>query len=135
MSNDITLSAGHTAARASGALAATLVLLNSGTTGSKLDIYATARPAQGVDPGVPPIATFTLPKPAGTISAGVLTLGAVADALIYSTGIAVWARFSVDSSPVIDCDVSNTSGTATVQLAATQLYAGGSVRLASGVLG
>lgn len=133
--SDIALSAGHAATRAAGALASTLTLLNSGATGTKLAIYATTRPVQGADPGGAPMATFTLPKPAGTISAGVLTLGVVADALIYSTGIAVWARFSVDSSPAIDCDVSGTSGTATVQLPTTQLYAGGSVRLASGVLG
>ncbi|MBS0402811.1 MAG: hypothetical protein JSS18_10065 [Proteobacteria bacterium] len=131
----IELSSGHAAERAAAALAATLAVLNSGATGATIDIYATARPAVGDAPGGSPLATFTLPMPAGTIAAGLLTLGAVDDALIMGTGMAVWARASVNGAVQFDCDVSDTAGTATIRLTTTQLYAGGSVRLASGVLG
>ncbi len=131
----IVLTPSHAAERAAAALQATLMALNSGTTGATIDIYATARPAIGDAPGGSPLATFTLPKPAGTISAGLLTLNPVDDALIMGTGVAVWARVSANGATVFDCDVSDTAGTATIRLATTQLYAGGSVRLASGVLG
>ena len=131
----IVLSATHAAQRAAAALQATLNALNSGTTGATIAIYATARPAVGDAPGGDPLATFTLPKPAGAIAAGVLTLAPVDDAFITATGIAVWARVSVNGATLFDCDVSDTAGTATIRLATTQLYAGGSVRLASGVLG
>lgn len=130
----ITLSAAHAAARAAAALAATLTRLNAGATGATLDLYATAQPASGADPGGTPLATFTLPKPAGVIDAGVLTLGAVPDALVAATGIALWARVKVGVVHEMDCDVSDVAGTGTVKLSNTQLYAGGTVRLSSGVL-
>ena len=131
----ITLSSAHAAARAAAALQATLAALDSGTTGATIDIYATTRPAIGDPPGDAPLATLTLPIPAGTIADGVLTLGTVEDALIMATGVAVWARCTANGAIVFDCDVSDVAGTATIRLATTQLYAGGSVRLASGVLG
>lgn len=131
----IVLSTAHAAERAAAALQATLTALNSGPTGATIDLYATARPAVGDAPGGDPLATFTLPKPAGAIDAGVLTLAPVTDAFITATGIALWARVSANGSTKFDCDVSDTAGTATIRLATAQLYAGGSVRLASGVLG
>ncbi len=131
----IVLSATHAAYRAEAALQATLTALNSGATGADIDIYGTARQTITDVPGGPPLATFTLPKPAGTIAMGLLTIGATIDALVMFTGIALWARVSVDGATLFDCDVSDTAGTATIRLATTQLYAGGSVRLASGVLG
>lgn len=131
----IVLSATHAAQRAAAALQATLTALNAGTTGATIDLYATTRPAIGDAPGASPLATFTLPKPAGTISDGLLTLGGVDDALIMATGVAVWGRCTANGATQFDCDVSDTAGTATLRLATTQLYAGGSVRLASGVLG
>ncbi|NMM75394.1 hypothetical protein B2J88_20305 [Rhodococcus sp. SRB_17] len=131
----ITLSTTHAEARAAAALQATLTALNSGATGATIDIYATVRPATGDAPGGSPLATFTLPKPAGTIADRQLTLGVVPDALIMSTGEALWARVMAGTALLFDCDVSDTTGTATLRLATTQLYAGGSVHLASGVLG
>lgn len=131
----IVLSSSHAAERAAAALQATLTAMDSGTTGATLAIYATARPAVGDAPGGDPLATFTLPQPAGAIDAGVLTLAPVDDAFITATGVAAWARVSANGATVFDCDVSDTAGTSTIRLATTQLYAGGSVRLASGVLG
>jgi hypothetical protein len=131
----ITLSPAHAALRAAAALAATLIAINAGTTGATVSLYSTTRPADGADAGGAAQAVFTLPLPAGTIDAGVLTLGVTPDALIMSTGIALWARIEANSVILLDCDVSDTEGTATIRLASTQLYAGGSVRLASGILG
>ena len=131
----ITLSPAHAASRAAAALSATLTALNAGATGATVSLYTTTRPANGEDAGGAAQAVITLPKPAGTISAGVLTLGAADDAMILSTGVALWARIEANSVILLDCDVSDTGGTATIRLATTTLYAGGSVRLASGVLG
>lgn len=131
----ITLSPAHAASRAAAALSATLTALNAGATGATVSLYTTTRPANGEDAGGAAQAVITLPKPAGTISAGVLTLGDADDALILSTGVALWARIEANSVILLDCDVSDTGGTATIRLATTTLYAGGSVRLASGVLG
>lgn len=131
----IVLHADHAAERAAAALQATLTALNSGTTGATIDIYATDRPAVGDAPSGAPLATFVLSKPAGTINAGLLTLGVVPDALIMVTGIAVWARVSANGATKFDCDVTDTTGTGTIRLATTQLYAGGSVHMASGILG
>ena len=131
----ITLSTAHAASRAAAALSATLTALNAGATGATVSLYTTTRPANGEDAGGAAQAVITLPKPAGTISAGVLTLGAADDAMILSTGVALWARIEANSVILLDCDVSDTGGTATIRLATTTLYAGGSVRLASGVLG
>ena len=131
----ITLSTAHAASRAAAALSATLTALNAGATGATVSLYTTTRPANGEDAGGAAQAVVTLPQPAGTISAGVLTLGAADDALILSTGVALWARIEANSVILLDCDVSDTGGTATIRLATTTLYAGGSVRLASGVLG
>lgn len=131
----ITISTQHSAERAAGALSATLTKLNSGTAGASVSLYATVRPANGAAAGGAALTTLVLPKPAGAIANGILTLGAAPDALIMETGIAAWARFSVEGVPLFDCNVSDTSGTATLRLVTTQLYAGGSVRLASGILG
>lgn len=131
----ITLSTTHAAERASAALEATLAKLNSGATGATVSLYSTVRPANGAAAGGSAMAAFVLRQPAGTISAGVLTLSAVDDALIAATGVAVWARIEVDSGIVFDCDVSDAAGTATIRLDTTQLYAGASVRMVSGILG
>lgn len=131
----IVLTPAHEAERAAAALSATLTALNSGTTGATIDLYATVRPAVGAAPGGAPLATFTLTLPAGTISSGVLTLTQPPDAFINTTGIALWARVTANASIKFDCDVSDTAGVGTIKLATTQLYAGGSVHLASGTLG
>jgi hypothetical protein len=130
----ITISPEHAAERAAAALAATLTKLNSGALGASVRLFATARPANGAAPGADPLAAWTLLKPAGVIDEGVLTLDQPEDALIMVTGVALWARIFVDSAIVLDCDVSDMEGTAMIRLASTQLYAGGLVRLTSGVL-
>ena len=130
----ITVSPQHSAERAAASLAATLARLNSGTLGAAVAIYASDRPANGTASGGQAVATFILAKPAGTIASGVLTLSPVEDALIIATGIAKWARVTVNTGIVFDCDVSDMTGTSTIRLSATQLYEGASVRMSSGVL-
>lgn len=131
----ITVSETHAAERAAVALAATLAKLNSDAIGATVALYSTVRPANGGDAGGAAQAVLRLPKPAGTIDAGVLTLGTVTDALITSTGVALWARVEANGGILFDCGVSDTAGTATIRLITTQLYAGGYVRMASGILG
>ena len=131
----ITLSTAHAAQRAAAALSATLTALNAGIGGATVSLYSTPRPANGADSGGAAQAVITLPKPAGVISGGVLTLGAADDAFILSTGVTLWARVEANGVILLDCDVSDTGGTATIRLATTTLYAGGSVRMASGILG
>ena len=130
----ITLSPAHAAARSAAALVATLALLNSGSTGAVIQLYGTERPANGAAAGGVAMAGIVLPKPAGTIADGVLTLATAPDAMIYITGDVVWARIEVSGSASLDCDVSDINGTATIRLATTRLYAGGLVRMAAGVL-
>lgn len=131
----ITLSPEHAALRAAAALAATLALLNSGASGAQVYIYGNTRPANGAAAGADPLVIFVLAMPAGVIADGVLTLAAADDALILLTGAATWTRIVSGGSTALDCDVSDTTGTAMIQLATTQLYAGGSVRMTAGVLG
>ena len=138
----ITLSLAHTGARADAALQATLTRLNAGATGAILALYSSVRPATGATPGGAVVVSFTLPKPAGTITLssiasnvltlGTLTLGAVADALIAESGIVLWGRITVAGIHEMDVSVSDTAGVGTIRLSTTQLFAGGTVRLASG---
>lgn len=131
----ITLSPEHAALRAAAALAATLALLNSGPPGAQVYIYGNTRPSNGAAAGADPLVVFVLARPAGVIADGVLTLAAANDALILLTGVAAWARIIAGGTTVLDCDVSDPTGTAMIRLAMTQLYAGGSVRMTAGVLG
>jgi hypothetical protein len=130
----ITLSPAHDAARAAAALAATLARLNAGSTGAAVSLYSTTRPASGAAAGGAAMAVFTLIKPAGTITDDVLTLAQPEDALILTTGVALWARVEVNGVFELDGDVTDTLGTGFIKLATTQLYAGGLVHLASGTL-
>lgn len=130
----ITLSPEHAAERAAAALAATLAKLNSGALEASVLLFSTPRPANGADAGAAAMTTITLRKPAGVIAAGVLTLTLPEDAMVLISGVPLWGRVAVGSAIVLDCDVSDMSGTAMIRLATTQLYAGGFVRLVSGAL-
>lgn len=133
----IELSTVHLAVRAQGALAATLALLNAGSTGSVISFFSTARPTLGDTPGAASLVDVVLAKPAGTITDGVLTLTLPGDTLILVSGVALWARVTSgmgSAQLVFDSDVSNNAGTANIKLANTQLYAGGILRVTSIVL-
>lgn len=93
------------------------------------------RPATGATATGALLVTIELEKPSGTIASGELTLAAGDDVIVTSTGVALWARvINGDDGIAFDCDVSDTSGSAELQLPSTTLFAGGTTRLVSGVL-
>lgn len=113
-----------------------LAFLDSGTGPARLVIYGSTRPAAGAAVGVQesssPLAVIDLSKPAGTVSAaGVLTLIVPREGLILISGTPTWARMLNGAGELaFDADV----GTEVI-LSQAQLYAGGTVRLVSAVLG
>jgi hypothetical protein len=119
------------------ALQGRLDYLNLGTGVARVLIYAdnVARPATGATATGTLLVTLELADPAGTISAGDLTLVAGDDAIVAASGTALWARVINGNGDIaFDCDVSNTAGSAELKLPSTALFAGGTTRLVSGVL-
>lgn len=111
--------------------------LDLGTGVARILVYANdaARPATGATATGTLLVTIELEKPSGTISGGEFTLAAGDDVLVAASGVALWARVINGNGDIaFDCDVSDTSGSAELQLPSTTLFAGGNTRLASGVL-
>lgn len=81
------------------------------------------------------LAVVPLVNPVGSIANGVLTITPTPEAMIMNGGTANFARV-LNGNGVFgwDCAVSDTTGTAPLQLSQTQLYAGGYVKIASGSL-
>jgi len=131
--SDIVISVAHNDLR----LAGTLNHLNLGSGVARVRIYGNTRPANpATAPGADPLVEMELEDPAGSVSAGVLTLDPGADGLILTSGTATWARVvNGNGDASFDCDVSNTAGTATVRLPSTTLFAGGTTRIISAALG
>lgn len=112
--------------------------LDEGSNPAAVLVFGVARPGAGTDPGVGPLAAILLTKPAGTVNleTGDLTLTQEEDGLIVSTGIAVWCRvINGDGAFCFDMDAGQEGSGAEAQLANTQLYAGGALRLLSCLLG
>lgn len=129
--SDIEISAAHNDYRLGG----TLSYLNLGTGVATIKIYGTTRPAFGASAGGSSLVDLTLADPAGAVTAHELVLDAGDDGLIMTSGEALWARIlNGNGDTVLDCDVSDTAGTATVKLPDTTLYAGGVTRMVSGIL-
>lgn len=118
-------------------LAGTLAQLDAGTGNAAIQVYGGTKPgAIGGTPSSAMLVEIELTKPAGTISAGTLTLASTGDGLVAATGEATWARLVNGSGLVVmDADCSDSDGGGEVKLAATQLYAGGDARLVSAVIG
>ena len=76
--------------------------------------------------------TLALPSPAGTVSNGVISMGAITNGTCNRTGTPTWARlFESDGTTVVgDCDVSCTGSGSDMNLAAT-LVSGDTVALSS----
>lgn len=79
------------------------------------------------------LAELTFSDPCGTVTDGVLTMGAITqDSSANNTGLARWARI-LDSTgaTVADVDVSSTGGGGTLQLNTVNIVAGGPVLITS----
>jgi hypothetical protein len=127
----ITISTAHNDAR----LAGSVSYLDTGSSHARIRLYSGTRPSAG-GTATTLLCELTLPKPCGTVSAGVLTLGApAADGQVLNTGIATWARIvNGNGDFAMDCDCSGPGGGGDIVLAQTQLYAGGYAHLVSAVL-
>lgn len=126
----------HVASR-NAALTGRLAFLDTGTGNAAVRIYGGARPATAADtPTSAMLVQVSLTKPCGTVSGGLLTLTQLEDGLIVNSGIATWARVvNGDGATAFDADCGVGVGAWEVQLAQTQLYAGGAARIVSAVLG
>lgn len=100
-----------------------------------VSIYEGVRPAFGGAPAGALLVAVALPAPVGTVSGGVLTLTASAEAQVTTTGTAAWARVTNGAGALAwDCDVSDLAGAGEIRLASIALYAGGFTRVVSGTL-
>jgi hypothetical protein len=129
----IEITQAHNEARLQG----TLGFLDTGSNNARVRIYGGTRPASVNDvPGTAMLVEIELTKPAGTIADGLLTLTQVEDGLILTSGTATWARaVNGDNAVAFDCDAGQGAGAWEVQLAQTQLFAGGDAKIVSAVLG
>lgn len=123
----------HNAARLVGSLAD----LDAGVGNAAIRIYGGTRPASPDDvPTSAMLVQISLTKPAGTVSAGVLSLTQLEAGQIQVTGTATWARVvDGDGATCFDCDAGEGAGAWEIQLSQALLYAGGDVALISAVLG
>ncbi len=127
----VTISTEHNEDRLTG----TLFNLERGSSNARLRIYGGTRPAGG-GTATTLLVEIELDSPAGTVAAGVLTLASADLPLIANSGTATWARVvNGNGDYSFDCDVSDTSGSAEIQLPDTTLFAGGKTQLVSGILG
>ena len=123
-------------ALANARLEAVVTFLALGNGAARVDIYGTARPANGADPGGASLVTITLLEPVGTVAGGILTITPPESAMISVTGTAVWARLvNGNGAPAWDCDVSEEGGLGEVWLDSVQLFAGGRATITAGMLG
>ncbi len=96
----------------------------------EIRVYTASRPADA-DTALGAqtlLATFEVPDPAGTVTNGILTGAAIAQAMVAATGTPAFARL-VDASGVVigDADVGLTGSGAFVQLDNLSLVEGGYV--------
>jgi hypothetical protein len=123
-------------ALANARMEAVVTFLALGADAARADIYGTARPANGADPGGVPLVSIPLLEPVGAVASGVLTITPPESAMISVTGVAVWARFVNGSgAQAWDCDVSEEGGPGEVWLDSVQLFAGGRAAITAGTLG
>lgn len=129
----VAITVAHNEARLGG----TLGFLDAGPKPARLRIYGGTRPeSPSVLPTSSMLVEIILTKPAGTISAGLLTLTQQENGLIAATGVATWARMiNGNDVTALDLDCSGTDGMGDIKLASTNLYLGGDARMVSAILG
>lgn len=107
--------------------------IDAGATGGLIKIYS------GVIPATPETAvttqtllgTLVFSVTSGSIASQIFTAAAITpDASADATGTASWARITdSDGNPVIDCDVSTTSGSGAIKLNTTSIVERGPISL------
>jgi len=117
---------------------AILDALDAGSGAAALKFYTGAQPAGPATAVTDQVllGTLTFSDPAGSISAGVLTFGAVThDSAADATGTATWVRLETSAgAAVMDGDVTNTAGAGFVKMNTTSIVAGGPIQVSSGSL-
>jgi len=96
--------------------------------GGRAEVYTAPRPGSDNDEATTQtlLITFTFPGPAGTVTNGVFTGAAIAQAMIVATGTPVWARlFDSADVPIGNVDVGLTGSGAFLQLDSLSLVEGG----------
>ena len=78
---------------------------------------------------------FTLPNPAGSVTSGVFTAGAISAAMVGTAGTASWARV-IDSSAatIFDADVGATSSGSVIEIDNVVLAVGANCTMTNFVL-
>lgn len=102
-----------------------------------MQFYTAPKPAKGAAITTQTLlGTVTFSEPAGTVAAGVLTFSVITDdSSADADGPAVWCRvLDGDSAFVMDMPVTDTNGAGPVKMPSTQIYAGGTIHVASAVL-
>lgn len=126
------------AAAANAVLSALNTLVNAGAGPGTIKIYTAPKPADPTTAITTQVllGTLTLSDPAGTVSAGAWTFGAITqDSAADNTGTAAWARIS-DSTGVgvIDIDISTVGGTGFGQMNTTAVVKDGPITAPSVVI-
>lgn len=112
--------------------------LNAGGQGASIKIYTGTKPT-GPDTAISTqtlLGTLTCSYPAGTVSAGSLTFGAVTqDSAADATGTATWLRMSDSGgTAVIDMDITTIGGGGFAQMNTTSVVQNGPITAPSIVI-
>lgn len=112
--------------------------LNAGTGAATIKIYTGSKPT-GPDVAVTTqvlLGTLTCSDPAGSVSSGTLTFGAVtADSSADNTGTATWLRMADSAGvAVLDMDVTQIGGGGFAQMNTTQVVQNGPITAPSIVI-
>ena len=109
--------------------------LDAGATGALILMYTGAMPAtpETAISGNTLLGTLTFATTAGAIASGVFTASAITeDSVADNAGTATWARITDSAgTPVMDVDVTSTTGSGAIKLNSTNIAAGGPIRISS----
>lgn len=128
---DIWIPARHNDAR----LQASLDDLDSGADAPRIEFYNGVRPAGGGD-ATTLVATMALGNPPGSLTGNQIVLTVPRSTFVLADATVTWCRFFNGAAQVwMDADVTDLAGPGPVRLEATEVYAGGVLRLTSAVFG
>jgi hypothetical protein len=111
--------------------------IDAGTGPGTMLFYTAPQPAKGAAITTQTLlGTVTFDEPAGTVTDGELTFNVITDdSSADADGEAAWVRvLDGDDAFVMDMTVTDTVGAGPVKMPSTQVYAGGTIHVASAVL-